>query len=216
MPAKSEQAVQKKNSNRQSKKDIGREQKIASLGGRPIKVEYGSPLDEAVRKERLNYLYDLMYPSRTYYVSSKKPRLTEGEKAQKAREKAREKYWEQKDGEKRDRTYHSSWVSFTPWYRLWASAKVRAKKKGVPFDISLDDVYALVEGTVVCPALGIPLKWDNNKMLDDSPTMDRIIPELGYVKGNIALISQRANRIKNNAYADEIGKVYTWLKRQAK
>lgn len=213
MPAKSEQAVQKKYTNRLSKKDIGREHKIASLGGSPIRVDYGTPLDEETRKQRLSYLYDLMYPSRTYFVSSKKPKQTEGEKRQKARETARKKYWEQKGGEAVDRTFQSAWVSFTPWYRLWMSAKNRAKKKGVPFDISPEDVYALVEGAEVCPALGIPLKWDNNKLLDDSPTLDRMVPELGYVKGNIAIISNKANRIKTDAQAEELGKVYAWLKR---
>ncbi len=213
MPAKSEQALKKKFDNRLSKKDIGREQKIASLGGSPIRIDYGTPLDEETRKQRLGYLYDLMYPSRTYFVSSKKPRLTEGEKRLKMRELSKKKYWEQKQGEAKDRTFQNAWVSFTPWYRLWAGAKDRAKKKGVPFDISPDDVYALVEGAEVCPALGIPLKWDNNKLLDDSPTLDRMKPELGYVKGNIAIISNKANRIKTDAESEEIGKVYSWMKR---
>lgn len=214
MPAKSEHAIEKKNNNRLSKKDLGREQKIASLGGQPIKVEYGTPLDEATRKERLSYLYDLMYPSRIYFVSSGRPKLTEGERALKAREAAKRKYREQKAGEVSDRTYQNSWVSLTPWYRLWAGAKARAKKKGVPFDISPDDVYALVANTEVCPALGIPFCWSNNKLLDDSPTLDRLVPELGYVKGNIAVISAKANRIKNNAGVGDLGKVYTWMKRQ--
>lgn len=214
MPAKSENAIAKKNNNRLSKKDLWREQKIASLGGQPIKVEYGTPLDEATRKERLSYLYDLMYPSRIYFVSSGKPKLTEGERALKAREAAKRKYREQKAGEVSDRTYQNSWVSLTPWYRLWAGAKTRAKKKGVPFDISPDDVYALVANTEVCPVLGIPFCWGNNKLLDDSPTLDRLVPELGYVKGNIAVISAKANRIKNNAGVGDLGKVYTWMKRQ--
>lgn len=213
MPAKSKQALQKKYDNRLSKKDLGREHKIASLGGSPIRVDYGTPLDEETRKQRLSYLYDLMYPSRTYFVSSKKPKQTEGEKRLKAREYKRKSYREKCDKLGGWRLLGNAWVSYTPWYRLWLGARSRAKKKGVPFDISPDDVYALVEGAEVCPALGIPLKWDNNKLLDDSPTLDRMKPELGYVKGNIAIISAKANRIKSNAEAEDLGKVYSWMKR---
>ena len=35
-------------------------------------------------------------------------------------------------------------------------------------------------------------------MQDNSPTLDRIVPELGYVPGNVAVISWKANRLKGN------------------
>ena len=37
-----------------------------------------------------------------------------------------------------------------------------------------------------------------------SPSLDRIIPSLGYVKGNIRVISFRANTLKNNATLSEL------------
>lgn len=43
------------------------------------------------------------------------------------------------------------------------------------------------------------------------PTLDRIIPNKGYVKGNIQIISQRANVIKNDASAEEIMKVAKYM-----
>lgn len=46
----------------------------------------------------------------------------------------------------------------------------------------------------------------------DSPTLDRIVPEKGYVLGNIAVISHKANAIKQNATAEEILRVAIWLK----
>jgi hypothetical protein len=41
--------------------------------------------------------------------------------------------------------------------------------------------------------------------------MDRIIPQLGYVKGNIAFISVLANSIKQNVTEKELYSVADWL-----
>lgn len=48
---------------------------------------------------------------------------------------------------------------------------------------------------------------------DDSPSIDRIIPELGYTKGNIRVISNRANLLKSNATIEELQKVINDLRR---
>lgn len=44
--------------------------------------------------------------------------------------------------------------------------------------------------------------------MDHTPTLDRIIPKLGYVPGNVIIVSARANRIRNDATVDELYKVY--------
>ena len=62
----------------------------------------------------------------------------------------------------------------------------------------------------MCPVLGIPLVIGEGACSDNSPSIDRIIPELGYVKGNIKVISRRANRIKNDATPDELFKVWQY------
>ena len=41
-----------------------------------------------------------------------------------------------------------------------------------------------------------------------SPSLDRIIPEKGYVKGNIIVVSLKANTMKNNATIEEIKNLY--------
>lgn len=78
--------------------------------------------------------------------------------------------------------------------------KYKAIKKGVHFDITMDDI----EVPTVCPLLGIPLSHSKGQQSDSSPTFDRIIPELGYVPGNVLIISDRANRMKSNASLEEI------------
>jgi len=56
----------------------------------------------------------------------------------------------------------------------------------------------------MCPILGIPLIPGIGAQSPNSPSLDRIIPSLGYVKGNIAVISYRANAMKNDATIDEL------------
>jgi len=216
MPATSEAAIKRKMDNRLSKKDMGREVKIAELGGTALTITYGEPLSQEDRMQRLGYLYDLMYPSRTVFVSSGKTKQTEAERKEKARAAAKERYRREKldlGGNVRVKVPNGTRQIYSPWYRLWAGAKARADKKGLPFTIEPTDVYDLIADLEVCPVLGIPLCWTNDKMKDDSPTLDRMVPSLGYVVGNLAVISQKANRIKSDAVSDEVGKVYSWMKK---
>lgn len=85
------------------------------------------------------------------------------------------------------------------------SAKQRALKKGLDFDITYED-FIIPEK---CPLLGIPLvkHVGDGIAQDDSPSLDRIKPELGYVKGNVWVISRKANEIKNNVDADTLKKI---------
>ena len=87
------------------------------------------------------------------------------------------------------------------------SASRRAKKYGVPFALTRGDIII----PKVCPVLGIELVRGRKGSQDASPTLDRVIPALGYVKGNIAVISSLANRIKTNATLTQIRLVYEWM-----
>lgn len=74
-------------------------------------------------------------------------------------------------------------------------ARRRAKEKGIPFDLKPEDIIVPTH----CPILGIPFVFTNtNGFREDSPSLDRIVPELGYIPGNVMVISLAANRIKNN------------------
>ena len=89
------------------------------------------------------------------------------------------------------------------------SAKGRAKRFGLPFRITSKDVFI----PLICPILGIVLQRGLGQQRDNSPSLDRIIPQRGYVRGNIQVISNRANSIKRNATSQEIRKVADWLAR---
>lgn len=93
--------------------------------------------------------------------------------------------------------------------RLAEAAKTRAKRYNVPFSITADD-FDIPE---LCPVLGVKLERAKVKMTRNSVSLDRIIPELGYVPGNIIVVCMRANSIKQDASPDEIIRVGTFFKR---
>lgn len=83
---------------------------------------------------------------------------------------------------------------------LWRSAKNRAIKRGEEFSIGLEDIIIPNK----CPILGIPLKYHRGIKQDNSYSLDRIDSSKGYIKGNVWVISLRANRIKNDSTPQEL------------
>jgi hypothetical protein len=94
---------------------------------------------------------------------------------------------------------------------MYQNAKARAKTHGVPFSISIADV-AIPDR---CPVLGIVLnrKVGTPGFADDSPSLDRVVPELGYVPGNVVVMSMRANRLKSDSHPRELAAVALWYHR---
>jgi len=94
------------------------------------------------------------------------------------------------------------WETSNPKKVMLKAARNRAKAKGWEFDIEVEDI--VIPDT--CPLLGIPLvsSRGTHGPKDHSPSLDRIDSDRGYVKGNVWVISNRANRIKTDATAEEI------------
>jgi hypothetical protein len=95
-------------------------------------------------------------------------------------------------------------LSHTAAFPLWCDAKRRAKRFSVPFSIEVCDVII----PDICPLLGIKLVKGDDVASDASPSLDRIVPENGYVRGNVWGISYRANAIKRNATFTEFERIY--------
>jgi len=92
---------------------------------------------------------------------------------------------------------------FSNWCRVaFDGARARARKLNVAFDLDIEWIKQVAGN--VCPLLGTPLSYTNAKQAADSPSIDRIRPELGYTKENCIVVSLRANRIKNDATLSEI------------
>lgn len=112
----------------------------------------------------------------------------------------------QKSTNYRDRKKEYQRVRFytAPELQLLISAKARAKKNNLPFNIDISDIVI----PEYCPLLGIKLErkeyGKGGSFQANSPSLDKIIPELGYVKGNIMVISMKANSMKNNATIKEL------------
>lgn len=115
----------------------------------------------------------------------------------------------QRDG---DNQRHAQWCRGNPGRVMWYRARARARRKDIPFDIEQRDVVT----PAVCPVLGIPIACGDvgrGYPTDNSPSLDRIDPSRGYVRGNIVVMSMRANRIKNDATLAELRALVAYLER---
>ena len=94
--------------------------------------------------------------------------------------------------------------------RCFNSARCNAKCKGREFSITIDDLV----WPEFCPVLGIKLNYGvptRGKHSPDSPSIDRTDANLGYVKGNVVVMSWRANRIKTDATNEELFRLTEYI-----
>jgi len=81
--------------------------------------------------------------------------------------------------------------------KMLAGAQRRARSKDRDFNLDLNHIVELY--VEICPVLGIELLWDNKGITRaGSPSLDRINNRNGYVKGNVQIISHRANSLKKD------------------
>ena len=89
---------------------------------------------------------------------------------------------------------------------MFYDARKRALKFNLPFDITPEDIVV----PECCPIFGTPFVARGGKRML-RPTLDRIKPSRGYVRGNIAVISFRANFLKRDATLDELSKIIKYI-----
>jgi hypothetical protein len=87
----------------------------------------------------------------------------------------------------------------------WAQQSISNKVK-VGHIIDIDPAYieSIWPKDNKCPLLEEELIFGSSKLHSMSPTIDRIIPELGYTKGNVVIVSHLANRIMSNATSKQV------------
>jgi len=94
-------------------------------------------------------------------------------------------------------------------------ATKRAKQVGVPCTISIEDIDAVWPQDGVCPILNMPMAISDGPNKDLSPSLDRIVPDIGYVRGNIAVISKLANAMKQRETNPAVfRRLAEWLEKQ--
>lgn len=94
------------------------------------------------------------------------------------------------------------WQELAYIRKIYSRAKSRATQKKRAFNIELSDIVI----PPVCPIFGTALVH---------PSIDRIDSSKGYVKGNIQIVSRRANLLKNDGTLEEFRKIVQWFERGA-
>jgi len=111
--------------------------------------------------------------------------------------------------------YRNSPPAGTPRFFTNACSKIKSKSKTNNIDFDLDPQYLkeIYPRDGKCPALGFVFKrGDHTGSLQESPTLDKLIPSKGYVKGNVHWVSRVANTIMSDGTPDEVIKVGKYFK----
>jgi len=109
--------------------------------------------------------------------------------------------------------YEKEYYKEKPWVRMTIEAK---KRKNLSFNITSEYIKSIWPEDNKCPALGIELKRGVGKSIDSSPTLDRIDNSKGYIKGNVQIVCNLANRIMTSATADQVIQVGEYFKQVTK
>ena len=88
--------------------------------------------------------------------------------------------------------------------KILQRAKTRAVKQNIEFSITEEDIYIPEK----CPVFNTAFIYNDS---DLSASIDKINPELGYIKGNIRIISNKANRMKSNASYEDLLVFSAWI-----
>ncbi len=87
------------------------------------------------------------------------------------------------------------------WIQALSRIKRRALDNKLPFNLVAEDLKLPEDG--LCPILRIPISVKNPSKMN-CVSWDKIIPELGYIKGNVRAISNKANIMKSNCSFEEL------------
>ena len=92
------------------------------------------------------------------------------------------------------------------------SIKCRARRKGLPFDLTVSDITP----PEFCPVLRIKIMVGKGRLLSASPSVDRIDNSKGYTRDNIRVISHAANRLKSNMTIEQCERLLAYMKGELK
>lgn len=129
-------------------------------------------------------------------------------KRNKAKRQKQGRKWRKENPEK-VLEHRRNWRNKNYAKEMMQNAKRRAKQAGMGFNLTLEDIVIPAK----CPVLGIPIVIGSGTM-SNSPSIDRIDSNKGYIKGNVAIMSDRANRLKNNGTAEEHEAIAKWMREQ--
>ena len=91
---------------------------------------------------------------------------------------------------------------------LYKNIKSRCKRMGREFSIDIKDIIIPEK----CPVFGFELKREDRETWMCAPSVDRIDSSKGYIKGNVTVVSRRANIIKRDATIEELEQLFNYYK----
>ena len=104
-----------------------------------------------------------------------------------------------------------------PIPQMLSNAKIRAKQKGVDFNLTSQYLKKIFPKDNKCPITGLNFEFGyiNKEKINknNSPSLDRIIPNKGYIIGNVMIISDLMNRMKQDSTYEDIEKLYNFYKK---
>ena len=115
------------------------------------------------------------------------------------------------DNNRRNRKYYrgkrSDAYRKDPVKYLYDVAKDRAKALNLPFTIGISDIKL----NEYCPILGTKLDVLTNNM-ETGMSLDKVDNTKGYVPGNIAIISRKANRLKGDGTITQFESIIKYMR----
>lgn len=90
------------------------------------------------------------------------------------------------------------------------SCRARAKEKGLDFDLTTEYIKSIWTGT--CPVFNTELDINSKRGEVGHAQLDKINPSKGYTQGNVVWLSERANRIKDDATLEDLERITSWLR----
>ncbi|HET8689020.1 MAG TPA: sigma factor-like helix-turn-helix DNA-binding protein, partial [Methanosarcina sp.] len=75
-------------------------------------------------------------------------------------------------------------------FEYFAQLRNNARQRKIPFSLKMSDI----EWVKTCPETFLEIDWYSDRVSDTSPALRRFKPELGYVPGNVQLMSLKGAR----------------------
>jgi len=97
-----------------------------------------------------------------------------------------------------------------------SAAKRRSKKRGLPFNLTISDIKALL--VTNCPICNVVLDFSYRRAFirQNSPSLDAIVPTKGYIVDNVAMICHKCNRQKGDLTLEDIARIANWIEAKIK
>jgi len=191
---------------------------------RAYRKEYYEKNKEAIAAKHKKYYEKNKEYYKEYYEKNKEYYKEYREKNKEAyrarnkeyREKNKEYYKEYREKNKEaiaayHKEYREKWMTNMDHHRFFLRRlsyyKDRSQKLKIDCNIDASYLKEIFPTDKKCPALGMPFKVGYKDGISNSPSLDRIEPSKGYIKGNVIWVSMLANMIKTSATPEQIIRV---------